>query len=99
MTSPSLLSRESTTLSPRWPQNGHFICGCSCRFLVSTDVEGLLPGNARQSTEAGDARAVARHDDQPWDQAGEKRDCMEHERGADRGVVRRVKERRNRDAI
>ena len=25
MTSPSLLSRESTTLSPRWAQNGHFI--------------------------------------------------------------------------
>src|SRR6185312_13062352 len=99
MTSPSLLSRESTTLSPRWPQNGHFICGCSCRFRASSHVEGLLPGDARQATEAGYARAVLRHDDHTRDHAGQERDRVEDERRADRGVVGRVKERRHRDAI
>src|SRR5262249_56604431 len=40
--SPSLLSRESTTLSCRWPQNGHFIIlfRCCCPEVLQGQTMG-----------------------------------------------------------
>ena len=54
---------------------------------------------SRESTEAGDAHAVARHDDCTRNKTGQERHRVQHERGAHRRIIRRVKERRHRNPV
>src|SRR6185503_1748479 len=92
MTSPSLLSRESTTLSPRWPQNGHFI-GVSPFLFV------LLARRAGQVFQTADAQAILRHEDDAQEDHGHEGDGVRHDGGSDRAIVVCTKEGRHADAI
>ena len=71
---PSLLSRESTTLSPRLPQKD-----TSWRHAGS----GLLLGG--HLAHAARAQAFARHEHEPEQRHRHERDRVQHDRRADRG--------------
>src|SRR5215510_16057333 len=77
MTSPSLLSRESTTLSPRWAQNGHFIC---LRPL-------LLASRAGEVFQTPDAQIVLGHEHEAEQHHRDERDRMRDDRTGDRLIV------------
>src|SRR5262245_27255704 len=98
MTSPSLLSRESTTLSPRWPQNGHFI-GASPFLLVLLVLVVLVRGGAGQVLQAADAQAILAHDHDAKQDNRHKRDRVRDDGRGDRLIVGRAKKRRHPDSI
>ena len=75
MTSPSLLSRESTTLSPRWAQYGHFIA--ASRGPAGFGLIGELP-------HAGEVQAFLRREEQAEEERRADRQRVQHDGGADR---------------
>src|SRR5579871_6041547 len=81
MTSPSLLSRESTTLSPRWLQYGHFTSGS----------RGL--GASRQLPHRAEIQPGLRRKDRAEHKGGQKRKRMKNDGRADRGVIWRAEKR------
>src|SRR4029434_4621872 len=89
MTSPSLLSRESTTLSPRFPQNGHFI---GVRQL-------LLPRLARQVAKSPETQTVLHHEDEAGDDHGKERDGVQDEPCSHGLILRRAEEGRHAVAV
>src|SRR5688572_29114273 len=92
MTSPSLLSRESTTLSPRWPQNGHFI-GVSPFLFV------LLARRASKVFQTADAQAILRHEHDAEEDHWHEGDGVRDDGRGDRAVVGRTKKRRHANTI
>src|SRR5262245_39324503 len=98
MTSPSLLSRESTTLSPRWPQNGHFIGGSPFLFVLLVRVV-LLAGSAGQVLQAADTQTVLRHEHDAKQDDRHKRDGVGDDGRGNGAIVARAKECRHADAI
>src|SRR5688572_2763207 len=89
MTSPSLLSRESTTLSPRWPQNGHFI---GVGYL-------LLACGGGKRLEAAKTETVLGHEDRSQDDDRDERHRVEHDCGGHRCLIRGTEERRDPDTV
>src|SRR5687767_12355414 len=92
MTSPSLLSRESTTLSPRWPQNGHFIGGSP--FLLV-----LLARRARQILQAAHAQTILSHEHHAEEHDGHERDRVCDDGCGDGPIVGCAKEGRHTNPI
>src|SRR5439155_14116467 len=88
MTSPSFDSRESTTLSPRWPQYGHFTAdrtGTSRRIPLLGRRVGHLP-HARNVQPGVGREKQAEH------QRGTDREGVQDDRGADGRIVPRAVE-------
>src|SRR5438132_2346469 len=88
MTSPSLLSRESTTLSPRWPQYGHFIRSGGVALL-------RLIG---QAPHAAEVQAGLRRKPQPEQQRRSDGEQMQQDRAGHREIVGRAEKHRRTDA-
>src|SRR5690349_10331728 len=84
MTSPSLLSRESTTLSPRCAQYGHFM-----RLGGATGF-GLI----RELTHAGHVESGLRGEHQAEQQRRADGEGVQHDRRTYRRVIRRTEEGR-----
>ena len=87
--SPSLLSRESTTLSPRWPQNGHFI-GSAVVLRLCLVAASSLHAAPRFSPSCATKTS-------PSSVTGTNENACSTMRGADRRVVRRAEERGHAD--
>src|SRR5262245_40701330 len=96
MTSPSFDSRESTTLSPRCPQYGHFIQRLTLKAQLSrAPSRGMsLLRLIGQAANLRDVQPFLRGEQQPEDHRRRDRKEVDHNRGADRRIVRRAEERR-----